>query len=582
MTPASKARRSLVIGVPELFLELHIDFWRFHQKSEICDKNLYLMSRLNYSVEWRNRIVYIDGRYLLKMRIAIGHYSIGASDGVNTVIWRTVHELHQIDPTLQICLFGKTTAKIDHFLPWHKEKLSYRDIKEMSPDYRIPGLEGKNVQIQRVHDYIWHGTNVAEHLQAQFADYDIVLMENLSIGINPAITYAFYLWTLREYQAGSNKRFFVRVHDFAQQRPANFSNIKKFQAFLPTEMPDWHQILYPSTPNIEYITINTIDYYRILDHGIEPLKVWYVPNGIDNSLSRPFGKCDELRQLLNTRKGVDPDASILFYPVRAIPRKNVEEAIFLLHLLNNLAKDEEYRSKYCLDTKFHLVVSLSGQSESEKQYIEILRDFARKNNLPVTIDISDLVGLHREYDPEDPTKIIKYGVVDMYSISRMTVTTSIMEGFGFVFIEPWAVQNCVIGRNISSVTVDFKKAGIALDHLYTVLLVNGVDYADLGIQDSDKGLSRRLQEIAKLEDPIYLRMILNKNSAPLKATLKLFRPERRQSLRRNLIRANQKKVLQNYSSKEVVGILYRIMQQTEPPYHELRFARPKTVNSALT
>jgi hypothetical protein len=30
-TPASKVRQSLDIGVPELFLKLLIDFWRFHQ-----------------------------------------------------------------------------------------------------------------------------------------------------------------------------------------------------------------------------------------------------------------------------------------------------------------------------------------------------------------------------------------------------------------------------------------------------------------------------------------------------------------------------------------------------------------------
>jgi len=207
------------------------------------------------------------------MHLAIGHYLIGSSDGVNTVIWRTVDELLQIDPNLKITIFGKTTPEIDKFLPWHNDQLSYCNIDQISPDYHIPGLEGKNVQIQRVHDYIWHGTNVAEILQDKLFDADVVLMENLSIGVNPAVTYAFYLWTLREFQAQSKKRFLVRVHDFAQQRPANFANLKKFQAHMPSDMPDWHQILYPSTPNVEYIAINTNDYFRLLDHGIEPTKI---------------------------------------------------------------------------------------------------------------------------------------------------------------------------------------------------------------------------------------------------------------------------------------------------------------------
>ena len=61
------------------------------------------------------------------MHLAIGHYSIGSYDGVNTVIWRTVNELQRIDPNLQITLFGKATPDINHFLPWQSGKLGRRD-----------------------------------------------------------------------------------------------------------------------------------------------------------------------------------------------------------------------------------------------------------------------------------------------------------------------------------------------------------------------------------------------------------------------------------------------------------------------
>jgi hypothetical protein len=500
------------------------------------------------------------------MHIAIGHYFIGYRDGVNTVIWRTINELLQIDPSLKITLFGKSSPEIDNFLPWYNQQLKYFNMEEMSPDYRIPGLEGKNVQSQQVHDYIWHGTNIAETLRRELADADVVLIENLSIGVHPAVTYAFYLWSLWEYQAKSNKRFLVRVHDFAQQRPGNFNNIKKFLAYLPSDMPDWHQILYPSTPNIEYIAINTNDYYRLLDHGIEPTRVWYVPNSIDKTLERCDEPCQDLKRILEDKKGIDPETAILFYPVRAIPRKNVEEGMYLTQMLNNLASYPEFREKYLLDPKFHLVVSLSGSSAEEKQYTKRLQDFARENNLPVTIDISDIIGLHREYDPGNPGRIVKYGVADMYSLARMVITTSILEGFGFVFIEPWVMEKCVIGRNIPSVTMDFTKTGLSLDHLYSVLLVNGSDYADLGTDEPDGGLNCRLMEIKKLDDPEYLRMVLQKNNAPLRATLRMFRPERRRSIARSIIRSNCKKVLENYSSPTVVGTLNRILRKEEPTY----------------
>ena len=152
----------------------------------------------------------------------------------------------------------------------------------------------------------------------------------------------------------------------------------------------------------------------------------------------------------------------------------------------------------------------------------------------------------------------------------MAVSTSVLEGFGFVFIEPWSAGQCVIGRNIPSVTMDFKKAGLSLDHMYSVLLVNGSDYADLGADDADGGLGRRLAEIQKLDDPDYLRKVINKNSAPLRATLKLFRPERSRSLRRTLIRNNQGAVAKSYSAGTVVRQLYRIMLDSEPSYVDPR------------
>jgi len=531
------------------------------------------------------------------MHLAIGHYSIGSNDGVNTVLWRTVNEMQYINPDLRITLFGQAAPAIDRFLPWKSGKLMYRNIEELSPDYCVPGLESKNVQIQRVHDYIWHGTNVAERLQQQFADADVILMENLSIGINPAVTYAFHLWSLWEYQAKTDKRFFIRVHDFAQQRPANFGNIKKFQAFLPTDMPDWHQILYPSTPNVEYISINTTDYYRLIDHGIEPRRIWYVPNSIDNSLvrNRRLGKsrrldparrdnslAGQLRLELETKKNVAPEAAILFYPVRAIPRKNVEEAIYLTQLLNNLAKLPDYRQKYDLDPSYHLIISLNGGNEEERHYAGTIRLFVEENHLPVTIDISDIVGLHREYDPEDPQRIVKYGVVDMYDVARMAVSTSLLEGFGFVFIEPWAAEQCIIGRNIPSVTMDFIKAGLSLDHLYSALLVNGHDYADIGTDEPDHGLQLRLREIKKLDDTEYLLKVFFRNNASLRATLRLFRRKNRRTPYRSLVSANHKKVLENYSNQRIVSMLNRIMLRQEPAYNEPRLTSAPDLDSETT
>ena len=43
------------------------------------------------------------------------------------------------------------------------------------------------------------------------------------------------------------------------------------------------------------------------------------------------------------------------------------------------------------------------------------------------------------------------------------VTTSIAEGFGLAFLEPWISGSSVVGRNLPDITEDFS---VELDHLY--------------------------------------------------------------------------------------------------------------------
>jgi glycosyltransferase involved in cell wall biosynthesis len=49
------------------------------------------------------------------------------------------------------------------------------------------------------------------------------------------------------------------------------------------------------------------------------------------------------------------------------------------------------------------------------------------------------------------------------------ITTSIKEGFGFSFLEPWTAALAVTGRRIDYVCRDFEKAGLNFDSLYKTL-----------------------------------------------------------------------------------------------------------------
>jgi hypothetical protein len=49
------------------------------------------------------------------------------------------------------------------------------------------------------------------------------------------------------------------------------------------------------------------------------------------------------------------------------------------------------------------------------------------------------------------------------------ITTSVKEGFGFSFLEPWTAGLSVIGRRIDYVCGDFERSGISFDSLYSTL-----------------------------------------------------------------------------------------------------------------
>ena len=139
----------------------------------------------------------------------------------------------------------------------------------------------KSIADQQVHDYVWQGTNLAEILDQKLADMDVILTENLGIGIDPTVTYAFFLYTQYCYDAGIKKKFIYRVHDFVQQRPHFFRNVKKFHEYRFGVVPNWHNVLYPASPNIKYIAINRYDRSRLIEHGIEENNVFYIPNSVD-------------------------------------------------------------------------------------------------------------------------------------------------------------------------------------------------------------------------------------------------------------------------------------------------------------
>jgi glycosyltransferase involved in cell wall biosynthesis len=494
-----------------------------------------------------------------KLHLGIGHYGIGFRDGVNTVIARNALALSALDPGMRITLFGKLAENHRDFIKPLPSNIDFRNIDEFDADESAGRLGGKSVFEQQVHDYVWMGTNLAEVLVDRLGDMDVVMIENLGIGIQPHVTYAFFLFTQYAYTRGLHTKFIYRCHDFVQQRPANFRNVKKFHHPRFGVVPDWHSILYPAYPNITYIAINRYDRMRLLEHGIEEESIFYVPNPVDKAIVPPDDRRIELRDRIVSKEGLDPEVRFLLYPVRCVRRKNVEEAIFLTAFFNRLVDGNLERENCRLRERYHLLVSIRPESGDDGEYAKQLVDFVAKHKLPVTIGLGDLVALAREPDPQDESRMRRYSIGDLYRASDLVITTSVLEGFGFSYIEPWLLDKAVVGRSIPYITPDFQASGMKLGHLYNALIVDGKDYKDIGNRNADPAmaLQERLEKVLKLQDAAYVNNFIDRNETSVLSTLRLFEKERRDAL----IGVNREVVERVYSQESIGKQLYRVIEK---------------------
>jgi hypothetical protein len=496
-----------------------------------------------------------------KLHLGIGHYGIGFQDGVNTVILRNVRALREIDPDLKITLFGRLSPDYQDFIKPIPGILEYLNIEEFNPEAALRKRVEKSIADQQVHDYVWQGTNLAEILDQKLADMDVILTENLGIGIDPTVTYAFSLYTQYCYEAGIKKKFIYRVHDFVQQRPHFFRNVKKFHEYRFGVVPNWHSVLYPALPNIKYIAINRYDRSRLIEHGIEENNIFYIPNSVDSAMIPPDDRTDELRTKIIHQEKLDSSVRFILYPVRCVRRKNVEEAIFFTCFLNSLATGNTTRNPGHIKGKFHLLVSLRPGSGDDARYANQLIEFANKHRLPVSIGFNDLVALERERDPQDPTKIERYGVGDMVRVADLVITTSVLEGFGFAYLEPWILDRPVIGRSIPFITPDFQSQGMKLGHLYTVLFVAGRDFKDIGKEEAapEQVLQRKLETIHKLADPSFVDKVFSRNETTARATIRLLDPHKR----KKIVAINKKVVEKVYSNSAIGKQIYEVITAVE-------------------
>jgi len=173
-----------------------------------------------------------------------------------------------------------------------------------------------------------------------------------------------------------------------------------------------------------YGVINSRDYDILLKAGLKKEGLHKIFNMVE-----PF----------TLKNMIDYTDDIALYPIRENKKKNIGEAI----LLSLFFKNHE-----------RLSITLPPNSPADFHSYTGWISFVKNKNLNVEFES----GLKNDF-----SKLVLS--------SKFLITTSISEGFGFSFIEPWCAKKVIWGRKLLDICRDFENNGISLDHLYSELFV---------------------------------------------------------------------------------------------------------------
>lgn len=239
---------------------------------------------------------------------------------------------------------------------------------------------------------------------------DLWHFHNHSLGKNPSLT------KVTAELAKAGQCILLQPHDFAEDgRPVNFKGLKNA-----------YEHAYPASARIGYAALNNRD--RLF------LEELFVDSGTKvHLLANPIPK-NKSSTSCGTGKTEIPE-NLILYPVRAVRRKNLGE----LALLSAAHPDKYFAN------------SLGPTNPLFRPQFERWKTFGENSSLPLAY------GLGHKLDCSFP---------DMVESAEAVVSTSIAEGFGLGFLEPWVFGKSLCGRNLPEITADFLREGVQLDNLY--------------------------------------------------------------------------------------------------------------------
>lgn len=249
---------------------------------------------------------------------------------------------------------------------------------------------------------------------------DVWHIHNHSLGKNAALS------MVTHRLAREGHPLLLHIHDYAEdRRPTNYLFLSdRFRAY---GMEDVASVLYPVADHVHYGVLNGRDGRFMQAAGIPVTQL----HTLANPVSLKAGSPPEANQ----------DHRLFLYPTRAIRRKNMGEFL----LWSALAEPGDV-----------FATTLAPLNPEARPVYEAWKEFADRLTLPVEFEKGQ-----RWQGP----------FIELLQSSYRLVTTSVAEGFGLAFLEPWLAGKSVVGRRIPEITTDFLQQGIDLSGLYDELYV---------------------------------------------------------------------------------------------------------------
>ncbi len=243
------------------------------------------------------------------------------------------------------------------------------------------------------------------------------------------------LWHLHNHSLGKNlampgviaalvrqgERLLLQPHDFAEDgRPALYR--RQLDHAADGDADRLSTLLYPLSDRVHYAVLNDRDRGFLATAGIPDDRLHLLPNAVSiprcATPNHPFGEC-----------------RLWLYPTRAIRRKNLGELL----LWASLAEEQDL-----------FATTQAPQNPAEQARYQRWVALAQELDLPLEFELGNRVD----------------DFAGLLAAAHALVTTSVAEGFGLAFLEPWLVNRPLTGRNLPEITRDFAAAGIDLGALY--------------------------------------------------------------------------------------------------------------------